>query len=92
LKKCARNACIGLAYLGLSGCGTLSAAMTNQEICPYHGVQYDLIAATDWEMIKTTFGVIIPLAIIDLPFSFILDTLYLTEVEEDNKCRSPWDK
>ena len=89
--KWTRNVCIGLMIISLSGCGTFGAALGNQEICPYHGVQLDLIAATDWDTILSTFGVIIPLAIVDLPFSFVLDTIYLKDVKENNNCTSPWE-
>lgn len=90
MKKWTWNVCIGLAFISLAGCGTLGAAISNQEICPYHGVQLDLMAATDWNTIQSTFGAIIPLAIVDLPFSFVLDTVYLSEVKDDNNCTSPW--
>ena len=89
--KWTRNVCIGLMIISLSGCGTFGAALGNQEICPYHGVQLDLIAATDRDTILSTFGVIIPLAIVDLPFSFVLDTIYLKDVKENNNCTSPWE-
>lgn len=49
----------------------------NGPACPYQGVQLDFHAATDWTLIKGSNGLIIPLAIIDLPFSFVLDTLTL---------------
>jgi uncharacterized protein YceK len=49
----------------------------NGPFCPYQGVHLDLFSATDWNMIKATTGFVIPLAIIDLPFSFVVDTLTL---------------
>ena len=65
-------------FAGLhSGCAAIGAAVMNGPACPYQGVQLDFHAATDWTLIKGSNGLIIPLAIIDLPFSFVLDTLTL---------------
>jgi uncharacterized protein YceK len=68
-----------------SGCAAIGAAVMNGPTCPYQGVQLDFHAATDWTLIKGSNGLIIPLAIIDLPFSFVFDTLTLGgALEADN--------
>lgn len=69
----------------LSGCAALGAAVMNGPTCPYQGVHLVFHAATDWNMIKATYGFNIPLAIIDLPLSFVFDTLTLgSALEADN--------
>jgi uncharacterized protein YceK len=77
---CAKRLKFGVLGLvaGLhSGCAAIGAAVMNGPTCPYQGVQLDFHAATDWTLIKGSNGLIIPLAIIDLPFSFVFDTLTL---------------
>lgn len=77
---CAKRLKFGVLglFAGLhSGCAAIGAAVMNGPTCPYQGVQLDFHAATDWTLIKGSNGLIIPLAIIDLPFSFVLDTLTL---------------
>ncbi|WP_375154757.1 YceK/YidQ family lipoprotein [Pseudomonas sp. PDM25] len=61
----------------LSGCGSFGAVLIHGPTCPYQGVHLDLYAATDWTTIKYTYGAIVPLAIIDVPFSFVFDTFSL---------------
>lgn len=68
-----------------SGCAAVGAVVMNGPTCPYQGVHLDVHAATDWSMIKGTYGLVIPLAIIDLPFSFVFDTLTLgSALDADN--------
>lgn len=66
----------------ISGCGSLAAIISYGPFCPYQGVAADFAAITSWDMIKQTRGVIIPLGIIDMPLSFVTDTLTLTKIEE----------
>ncbi|WP_330211346.1 YceK/YidQ family lipoprotein [Pseudomonas sp. AM4(2022)] len=68
---------LGVAAISISGCGSFAAVTMNGPFCPYQGVHLDLYVATNWNMIKGSAGFIIPLAIIDLPFSFVADTLTL---------------
>lgn len=76
---------LGVITILISGCAALGAVVMNGPTCPYQGVHLDFHAATNWSMIKGTYGLIIPLAIIDLPFSFVFDTLTLgSAYEADN--------
>ncbi|WP_157832178.1 YceK/YidQ family lipoprotein [Pseudomonas sp. S09G 359] len=76
---------LGLVFTVLTGCGSLGAAIMNGPLCPYQGVHLDFNAITDWQTILITKGFIIPLAIIDLPLSFVVDTFSLgAALEADN--------
>jgi len=72
----------GLFVLSISGCGSIGAGLAYGPNCPYQGVQFDFKAATSWNFIKETYGFVIPLAIIDLPFSFVFDTFALERALE----------
>ncbi|WP_303819690.1 YceK/YidQ family lipoprotein [Actinobacillus minor] len=64
-----------LAAFSLTGCSTL---MTLDDPTPYSGVQQDLDQFSPCYGIYCVDALIIrPLAIIDLPFSFVGDTLML---------------
>jgi uncharacterized protein YceK len=75
--KCLKYGVLGGAAISISGCGSFAAVTMNGPFCPYQGVHLDLYVATDWNMIKGSAGFVVPLAIIDLPFSFVADTLTL---------------
>lgn len=75
--KCLKYGILGGAAIFISGCGSFGAAIMNGPFCPYQGVHLDLYSAIDWSAIKATTGFIIPFAILDLPFSFVVDTLTL---------------
>lgn len=60
------------------GCGHLASSISGKP-CPYGGVQTDLAAMVHPKIIIESYGAIIPLAIIDMPASFALDTLKLGE-------------
>lgn len=75
--KCFKYGVLGSAAIFISGCGSLGAATMNGPFCPYQGVHLDIFSITDWSMIKATTGFVIPLGVIDLPFSFVVDTLTL---------------
>jgi uncharacterized protein YceK len=70
----------------LSGCGSLGAGITHGPNCPYQGVHLDFWATTNWATLKSTYGSIIPLAIIDLPFSFVFDTFVLEKADGGDLC------
>ncbi|MNE34941.1 lipoprotein [compost metagenome] len=70
----------------LSGCGSFGAGVMHGPSCPYQGVHLDFWAATDWSTVKNTYGVIIPMAIIDLPFSFVFDTFTLEKADGGDRC------
>ncbi|SDV07264.1 YceK/YidQ family lipoprotein [Pseudomonas mucidolens] len=70
----------------LSGCGSFVTGISHGPTCPYQGVQLDVYAATDWATLKSTYGGILPLAIIDLPFSFVFDTFTLEKADGGDRC------
>lgn len=76
----------GLIMLSISGCGSFGAAVSYGPTCPYQGVQFDFKIATNWNVIKQTCGSIIPLAVIDLPFSFVFDAFTLGQADGGDKC------
>jgi len=77
---------LGAVMTTISGCGYIGAGVTNGPQCPYQGVHLDLYSITDWETIKSTYGLVIPLAIVDLPFSFVFDTLVIDKADGGDKC------
>lgn len=63
----------------LAGCGHFASAISHNGYCAYSGVKADLALMTDLDAIKGTNGLIVPLAIVDLPGSFVWDTFSLGE-------------
>lgn len=88
--KFTNTAYAGLIAVSLSGCGTFGAAIANGPSCPYQGVHLDFATATDWQAIKSTLGLIIPLAIIDMPLSFVADTINLPKTGDASNCPRNW--
>lgn len=84
--KMVRATLLMIVVLITSGCGSMFASISHGPRCPYDGVKLSASALFSWEAIVATGGLIIPMAIIDLPFSFIYDTLMLEEAEGDDKC------
>jgi len=76
----------GFFALSISGCGSFLAALGHGPLCPYQGVQFDFKTATSWQAIKATYGFVVPLAIVDLPFSFVVDTFSLQYADGGENC------
>jgi uncharacterized protein YceK len=70
----------------LAGCGTFWAGIMDNS-CPYSGVKFDLSTLTDAEFILSGHILMAPLIIVDIPFSFIWDTILLDETY-GKTCRS----
>lgn len=70
----------------LSGCGSFAAGISHGPTCPYQGVGFDFALATDWNIIKKTYGLLVPLTIVDLPFSFVIDTFALGKADGGDLC------
>ncbi|WP_165679321.1 YceK/YidQ family lipoprotein [Metapseudomonas otitidis] len=77
-----RRLSLTLVFSLCSGCGTFAAEIANGPYCPYQGVLLDIHAMTSWEAIKAMRGFGIPLGLIDLPFSAVMDTFVLLESSE----------
>jgi uncharacterized protein YceK len=76
----------GLIVVSISGCGSFWAGVVHGPTCPYQGVQFDFKMATNWDAIKGTYGFVIPLAVVDLPFSFVVDTFTLGQADGGDRC------
>lgn len=77
----------GIAFTSFTGCAWLGNRITPHS-CMYGGTHLDLMAILYPPFILDTYGLSIPLGLIDLPASFIMDTFTL-EQEWGKICR-PW--
>ncbi len=77
---------LGIAVVACLGCAGLGN-LINHRSCMYGGTQMDLAAIVYPPFILSTYGLSIPLGLLDLPGTFVVDTL-LVEQNWGKSCPS----